>query len=266
MKQEQIRTDLVLEQNTKDLIVEERRVENNIKIVECTDSKYHYSTIYFQDITDHKEYNHLKKTLLEELKKYITIKENDHILVIGLGNSKSTPDSLGPLSLDHILITRHLEEFGSIEEGYSNVCIYKPDVLGNTGIESTSIIKNMIKEIKPTKVIIIDSLKANDLNRLTKTIQITNKGINPGSGIHNDRGELSKKTLGVEVTSIGIPTVVDIKTIIETTTNTKVQIKDNFIVTPTNIDFVIERLSYLLGTTLNQTFHKNFLRQNNNEY
>ena len=266
MKEEKIRTDLVLEQNTKELKVENRKEENNIIIVECTDSKNKYTTIYFQDITDQKEYHNLQKVLHQELKKYIEIRNNDKILVIGLGNSKSTPDSLGPLTIDHILVTRYLEEFGSIEEGYSNVCVYKPDVSGNTGIESTIIIKNIIKEMKPTKVIMIDSLKANDLNRLTKTIQITSKGINPGSGIYNDRGELSKNTLGVDVISIGIPTVVDIKTIIETTINKKIQLKNNFIVTPTNIDFVIERLSYLLGNTLNQTIHKNYLRQNKNEY
>ena len=265
MKQETIRSDLVLEQNTKELVVEERREENHIKIVECRDHKYQYSTIYFQDITDYQDYHNLQNVLQKELKKYIKVIENDQILVIGLGNSKSTPDSLGPLTLEHILVTRHLKNFGEIEEGYSNVCIYKPDVSGNTGIESTSIIKNIIKEIKPSKVIMIDSLKANDLNRLTKTIQITSKGMNPGSGIHNDQGELSKKTLGVEVISIGIPTVVDIKTIIETTTNAKIQVKDNFIVTPTNIDFVIEKLSYLLGDTMNQILHKNYLRQNNKE-
>jgi spore protease len=94
-----------------------------------------------------------------------------------------------------------------------------------------------------------------------KTIQITNKGLNPGSGINNDRGEISKKTLGVDVIVVGIPTVVDIKTIVKDTTNSSINIKENLIVTPTNIDYLIEKLSIILANSLNKTLHKNYSRQ-----
>ena len=125
--------------------------------------------------------------------------------------------------------------------------------MGNTGIESIAIIKSIVKDINPTKIIIIDSLKASNKERLIKTIQITNSGINPGSGINNSRGEISKKTIGCDVVAIGIPTVVDMST----------NVKENFIVTPTNIDFVIERLSSLIASSLNKSLHKNYNRQIN---
>lgn len=249
-----VRTDLLLEKKTKHKNINEEDFDD-IKVITTKESNYYYTTIYFNDITDINSYYNLEKIFIKELSKYIKIKENDVFLVIGLGNSKSTPDSLGPLSIDKILPTKYLFDLGDVEEGYSNVSIYKPDVIGNTGIESITIIKSIIKEVNPTKVIIIDSLKASNIERLTKTIQITNSGINPGSGINNNRGELSKKTINKEVIAIGIPTVVDIKSLI------KDDSKESFIVTPTNIDFVIERLSTLISKTVNINLHKNYNRQ-----
>ena len=254
-------TDLILEQNsTKNNIINQF---NDITITNTNYYNYKYTTIYFNDIFDNKKLKILEELLIIELKKYIKVEEKDKFIIIGLGNDSSAPDALGPKTIDHILVTAHLYSIGEVEEGYSNVSIFKPSVIGNTGIESYDLIKSIIKTIKPTKVIIIDSLKANDLSRLTKTIQITNKGINPGSGINNDRGEISKKTLGIDVIVVGIPTVVDIKTIIKNTTNKNINIKENLIVTPTNIDYLIERLGVLLATSINKTLHKNYSRQIN---
>ena len=247
-----IRTDLLYEQkNIKNTNSE--TYYKDIKLVSQKDKKNDYSTIFFEDITDYESYLNLQKVFTKELIKYIKIKENDIVLIIGLGNKKSTPDSLGPLTIDKLLPTRYLFELGDVEEGYTNVSIYKPDVMGNTGIESIAIIKSIVKDINPTKIIIIDSLKASNKERLIKTIQITNSGINPGSGINNSRGEISKKTIGCDVIAIGIPTVVDMST----------SVKENFIVTPTNIDFVIERLSSLIASSLNKSLHKNYNRQIN---
>lgn len=247
-----IRTDLLYEQkNIKNTNSE--TYYKDIKLVSQKDKKNDYSTIFFEDITDYESYLNLQKVFTKELIKYINIKENDIVLIIGLGNIKSTPDSLGPLTIDKLLPTRYLFELGDVEEGYTNVSIYKPDVMGNTGIESIAIIKSIVKDINPTKIIIIDSLKASNKERLIKTIQITNSGINPGSGINNSRGEISKKTIGCDVIAIGIPTVVDMST----------NVKENFIVTPTNIDFVIERLSSLIASSLNKSLHKNYNRQIN---
>ena len=233
-----IRTDLLLEQK-KGKIKTNESYYKGIKTVTTKDNNFNYTTIFFDDITDYSSSINLEKVFSNELCKYLKLSDDDIIIIIGLGNEKSTPDSLGPLTIDKIFPTRYLFELGDVEEGYTNVSIYKPDVIGNTGIESSSIIKSLIDEVNPTKIIIIDSLKANNIERLTKTIQITDSGINPGSGINNSRGEISKKTLNKEVIAIGIPTVVDIKSLIDE------NMEESFIVTPTNIDFIIEKLSTL---------------------
>lgn len=256
-----IRTDLIVDQENNAKIKTTSRKYQDVKVLLSKDKDYNYTTIFFNDITDKTNFLSLQKVLKEELDKYLKITTKDKILVIGLGNKYATPDSLGPTTIEKVLVTRYLFLLGDVEQGYSNVSTYKPDVIGNTGIESINIIKNLIQDIKPTKVVVIDALKANKLERLAKTIQITNSGIHPGSGISNDRGEISKKTMNCEIIAIGIPTVVDIKTIIESKTQNNLNVKDNFIVTPTNIDFLIEKLSYLLGNTLNIIFHKNYLRQ-----
>lgn len=258
-----IRTDLILE---KELTVESHsKVKDigKIKVTETTNQKNHYTTISFKDISDKDNYEEVLKVLIKELKKYIKITNKDTILVIGLGNEKSTPDSLGPKVIDHILVTRYLTLFGDLEEGYSNVCSFTPNVMGNTGIETSEMIKSIIKNTESTKVIVIDSLKTNHINRLVKTIQITDQGISPGSGIQNNRKEISKETMNIDIIAIGVPTVVDIKTIIENYTNKEVLPKENLIVTPTNIDFTIERLSYLISDSINILLHKNYIRQNN---
>lgn len=242
-----IRTDLIIEdEKSKNKVLE----NDYFLITESKKDKGKYTTIEYQDITDREECIALEKVLKKELIKYISPKKEDKYLVIGLGNAKSTPDSLGPKTVDKIIVTRYLYLLGEIDERYSNVSIYKPDVCGNTGIESLTIIKSIIKEIKPTKVIVIDALKASKLNRLIKTIQITDTGIHPGSGIMNNQGEISSTTVNAKVIAIGVPTVVDKNTMLEK------EASDNFMVTPTNIDFVIERLATLLGNTLNSIFHQ----------
>lgn len=246
-------TDLITE---KKIITGKEKIinkNNNLKVLKTTLNNNKYTTITFNDISTKNNYLEVQNILIKELKEYIKLKENDIILVIGLGNSKSTPDSLGPSVIDNVLVTRYLFLSNSIDKGYSNVSSFIPNVMGNTGINSIKIIKNIIKEIKATKVIIIDSLKTSNLDRLVKTIQITNEGISPGSGINNNRGEISKKNMHTEIIAIGVPTVVDIKTIIKE--------KENIIVTPTNIDFIIEKLSILIGNSINISLHKNFIRQ-----
>lgn len=258
-----IRTDLILEKEIETESSSNIKKAGAIKVVETTHQNSHYTTISFKDISDKDNYNEVLKVLTKELKKYLKITNKDTILVIGLGNEKSTPDSLGPKVIDHILVTRYLTLFGPLEEGYSNVCSFTPDVMGNTGIDTSDMIKSIIKNTNSTKVIIIDSLKTNHLNRLVKTIQITDQGISPGSGIQNNRKEISKETMNIDIIALGVPTVVDIKTIIENYTNKEILPKENLIVTPTNIDFTVERLSYLISDSINNILHKNYIRQNN---
>ena len=262
LEEKNIRSDLITEceiEKEKGKRKEEQTEKNGIKIIKTNIEKEKYTTITFEDITDKASFEEIQKVLIEELKEYISYQKNKKYLIIGLGNEKSTPDALGPKTIENILVTRYLFLIGDVEEGYSNVAVYAPSVIGNTGVESVSLIKSLIKDLEPDMVILIDALKASSLKRLVKTIQLTNSGIHPGSGIQNDRGEISKKTMGCEVLAIGVPTVVDINTIRNTQ---KEQLEDNFIVTPTNIDFVIERLSYLIGNSLNKILHKNYSTTN----
>ena len=244
-----VHTDLITEKKlfgVKEEIIE----ENNIKLIRTKNHNDYYSTIYFKDITDKNNYQNVQEIFIKELKKYLKIQSTDKILVIGLGNEKSTPDSLGPKVIDNILVTRYLFLLGEVEEGYINVCSFKPNVMGNTGIDSFSIINNIIENTKVNKIIIIDALKTNNFENLVKTIQITNTGITPGSGIGNYQKEITSKTINKDIIVIGVPTVIDISNTIN---------KDNYIVTPTNIDYLIEKLSILIGNGINKTIHKNFL-------
>lgn len=255
LNKKDLRTDLILEKQYKNL----KSKTTKYKDIEIITTKYknnNYTTIYFNDATDKDNYLNLEKVLIKELKKYINIKENDTILVVGLGNSKSTPDALGPSTIDDILVTRHLKLLNVLDKDYSVVSAFKPSVMGTTGIESIDLIKNIIKDIKATKVIAIDALKASKIERLVKTIQITDSGIHPGSGINNNRGEISKNTMETDVISIGIPTVVDLKTILESILEEEIELDENLILTPTDIDYQIEKLSKLLSISINKTLHK----------
>lgn len=255
LNKKDLRTDLILEKQYKNLESKTTKYKD-IEIITTKYKNNNYTTIYFNDATDKENYLNLEKVLIKELKKYINIKENDTILVVGLGNSKSTPDALGPCTIDSILVTRHLKLLNVLDKDYSVVSTFKPSVMGTTGIESIDLIKNIIKDIKATKVIAIDALKASKIERLVKTIQITDSGIHPGSGINNNRGEVSKNTMKTDVISIGIPTVVDIKTILESILEEEIELDENLILTPTDIDYQIEKLSKLLSISINKTLHK----------
>lgn len=262
-KMDNLRTDLVLE---KDINLENSsKIEeyNSIKVIDSRQKKYHFTTIFFDDITDKKNYEEVLTVFIKQLKKYLMIEKEDIILVVGLGNEDSTPDSLGPKTIENILVTRYLYLFGEVEGNYSNVCSFVPNVMGNTGIETTDIIKSIIKETHATKVIIVDALKTNHIDRLTKTIQITDQGIAPGSGVQGKRKEISKETMNIDIIAIGVPTVVDIETILENYTKKNYFLKENLIVTPTNIDFIIEKLAFLISDSINISLHKDFKRQNN---
>lgn len=224
-----IRSDLVIENETTDYI-KDYYEKNNIKVdyIKLDENniikrkKGDYITISFSDITDSNNFNNVLDVLIEELFKILkltNIKKTDKCLIIGLGNNKSTPDSLGFETIKNIIVTRHLYEIGEVDNKYRNVSVLEPNVMGNTGIESKDIITGVIKEIKPDFIIAIDSLAAGSIERVQKTIQITNTGINPGSGIGNERGELSFDTIGIPVIGIGVPTVVSIAVIVNDTIN-----------------------------------------------
>ncbi|RKD23981.1 GPR endopeptidase [Ammoniphilus oxalaticus] len=136
----------------------------------------------------------------------------DHkALVVGLGNWNVTPDALGPIVVDHLLVTRHLYELmpEHVEDGYRQVSAISPGVLGITGIETSEIVYGIVEKTRPDFVIAIDALASRALERVNTTIQVSDTGINPGSGVGNKRKPLTKQALGIPVIAIGVPTVVD---------------------------------------------------------
>jgi len=141
----------------------------------------------------------------------IGIKKDASCLVVGLGNWNVTPDALGPQVCENLLVTRHLYELSpeNVDEGYRPVSALAPGVMGLTGIETSDIIVGVVEKTKPDFVIAIDALASRSIERVNSTVQISNTGIHPGSGVGNKRKELSEETLGVPVIAVGVPTVVD---------------------------------------------------------
>jgi spore protease len=174
-----------------------------------------YVTIEFDDITDTTNYKKLKTVLKEELKPFL--KGKDKILFIGLGNKASTPDSLGPLVIEDVLVTAYLKEFGPLEKGFRETMSFSPGVTGSNGIETSTVVLNLVKSVNPSFVVLIDALASKSLRRVCKTIQITTAGITPGGGIGNSREEISFDTLGVPVLALGVPTVVDAVSVVSDT-------------------------------------------------
>lgn len=334
LKNKGYRTDLVIDEitrekdtklsskileKTKNVTVEEVIIDEKAKFNKKNGI---YETISFTDITDKNNFKEVEEVAVKTLKNMLNklnISSNAKILVVGLGNASSTPDALGPKTLDHVLVTRHLFLLGEVEEGYRNVASFKPSVTGVTGIETKDLIEGIKEKIKPDILIVIDALASSSIERLNKTIQITSAGISPGSGVGNNRLEISQDTLHIPVIAIGVPTVVDGATIVENTlqlllkkisygienkeneklklvpiTNqnylnhtkelSKEQKEDllgmvglldeqelkslilevllpvnyNMMVTPKEIDYLIEKLSLLLGNMINKSLHEHF--------
>jgi len=329
-----VRTDLIVESidtNNSEDIIQKEKIIDNIKITDITvkkdleqlnKKKGKYITISFEDITDTQNRKKVEDIVTRELitlMKHNDIGKDSTALVVGLGNYKSTPDSLGPKVINKIIVTRHLYMIDSlqVEEGYRNVSSFIPGVMGSTGIEAHNIINGIVKEIRPDFIIVIDALASSSVDRVNKTIQMTDTGIHPGSGVGNTRREISNNTLGIPVIAIGIPTVVDAVTIVSDTlkyllkkfsynkdninnhanklkpvTSINYLSKEtkelsseekekvlgflgnldeeemhqlifevltpigyNLMVTPKEVDFVIDKLSLLLSTSINRSLH-----------
>ena len=227
----QIRTDLAIDyvEEKKELkgvsyntTLEDGITITNVELDEINDlnkKKGKYITLEFDDITDTNNRKLVEECLTKVLKRMLKIKKNSLGLIVGLGNDKSTPDSLGPLVVNDVIITNHLYILNELSGNYNRVAAINPGVMGETGIETSDIIESIIKKIKPDYLIVIDSLASKSIERLNKTIQITDTGIHPGSGIGNKRKEISFETLHIPVIAIGVPTVVDATVIVSDTIN-----------------------------------------------
>lgn len=229
----------------------------------------------------------VSKAMAQALEGMIKLDPSMTALVVGLGNWNVTPDALGPKVVAKLMITRHLKELvpDSIDEGIRPVCAIAPGVLGITGIETYEIIKGIVEKIKPNLIICIDALASRKMERINRTIQIGNTGISPGSGVGNKRMEISERTLGVPVIAVGVPTVVDAATMANDTIDLVLDamIKEanqggkfyemlqsidknekgqmirelldpyvgNFMVTPKEVDMIIDSLSVILANGIN---------------
>lgn len=225
--------------------------------------KGNYISILFKDITDSSNFEQVLNIITKELKELLAKKNliNKSSLIVGLGNDYSTPDSLGPKTIKSIVATRHLYEIGDVDYNYSCVAKIAPGVFSTSGIETYDIIKGIVDRTNPEFLIIIDALSSTSIEKINRVIQITDSSIEPGSGVGNVRKELSKNSLGREIIVIGIPTVVNLHTIVRNFLSEydvdEILIKkgNNFMVTPKEIDFEIERLSLLLAKSINNVLH-----------
>ena len=293
--------------NITEVILEEKNDLNK--------KKGKYITLEFEDITDTENAEKVTSALVNVLNGILDISKDSYGLIVGLGNDKSTPDSLGPLTVNNIVVTNHIFILDELSDNYKRLSAINPGVMGTTGIETSDIIESIVSKIKPDYLIVIDSLASKSIERLNKTIQITDTGIHPGSGIGNKRKEISFDTLGIPVIAIGVPTVVDAAVIVSNTINfiyknyefnknysnnpkskltfnnvnyLNSNIKEskeekrkllglvgtldeieletfiyevlnpigyNFMVTPKEIDFVIQKLSLIISNSINKTIH-----------
>lgn len=200
--------------------------------------------------------NILSEELREMIRNAMDCKEKlPEILVAGLGNMEATPDSLGPKAVSNLMITRNIPK--SDESKAAIISAISPGVMAQTGMETSEIIGGIINRTGPDVLIVIDSLAARKLSRLTTTIQICNTGIEPGSGVGNNRKTINKNTMGIPVIAIGVPTVVDASTLIYDLYPELEEQGMNYgsyqsmYVTSKDIDALIKRISYTLSEGIN---------------
>lgn len=224
-------------------------------------SKGRYITVETDRLSAHPEdFAEQSMNISDEISALIPDKER--LLIVGLGNESITPDALGPKTASRIIATRHvaLENAGQELSGLrlNSVSVLAAGVMGQTGIESSELIYAVCEKVRPTCIIAVDALACTDISRLGTTIQITDTGISPGSGVQNRRKELSKEALGVPVIAVGVPTVVDMHSIVENITG-KAPDKHlpNMMVTPRDIDKLIDRTAHLLAYSINRTAQPN---------
>lgn len=204
----------------------------------------------------HREVSEVIADLLREL-----TGTAESVLVAGLGNRDVTPDALGPQAVSNLMITRHLiREYGREMMGMDDCCVVSgivPGVMAQTGMETSEILQGIIEETRPDLLIVIDALAARSTRRLGRTVQITDTGIQPGSGVGNHRGSLTKESLGIPVIAIGVPTVVEAAAIVYDAQGNCEKMPphlNGMFVTPKNIDEMIKQLSFTLSEALNMVF------------
>lgn len=202
----------VKEENQNGIRITRVKVENEAGAAALSKPMGTYVTLESEQLsyTDKEQYRSLCGALKTELSAMIKADMTRPVLVVGLGNRNITADALGPKTVEQMLVTRHLmENMPRLSPGAASVCAIAPGVLGITGIETMEIVKGVAERIQPGLIVAVDALAARRTERINTTVQISDTGISPGSGVGNNRKELSRATLGTDVIAIGVPTVVD---------------------------------------------------------
>jgi len=244
----------------------------------------------------------ISRLLAQKLGELHPLPQDALILVVGLGNWQVTPDALGPLVCEKMLVTRHLQEImpPELQGRVRPVCALRPGVMGLTGIETAEIILGVTQRIAPSLIIAIDALAARRTARVNATIQISDTGINPGAGLGNKRVSINEKSVGVPVVAIGVPTVVDAATLVNDTMDNIIhalknaapkgeaffnmlenmegeerytlirEVLDpeagNMFVTPKEVDAVMGRLAHVIAGALNMALHPGVTAEDVNRY
>ncbi len=243
------------------------------------------------------EIEKISSIVAQKLKMLFTFTKNDTVLLIGLGNNNAIPDALGPKVVDATIATRHIKKYmpAEMDQNTISLCALAPGVLGETGIETAEIIKGVVDHVKPSCIIVVDSLAAASIQRVGSTIQITDTGINPGSGMEgNKRMPISFDSMGVPVIALGVPTVVNTSFILFETVNTLIEqwqkegykqipqvnsetidkiskkmlatFAGNLAVTPKVIDALVMEMATILAAGIAQAVHPGVHRYNYHYY
>lgn len=219
-----------------------------------------------REITDFEYTSEIMSNVMEKMLPKEAISKG--ILVIGLGNRYITADSLGAKVVEKTMVTRHFISYApeDMDQRIQSVSAIAPGVLGVTGIETEELVEAVVKTVQPGAVIAVDALAARTVSRIATTVQISNTGISPGSGVGNKRRGLNQKTLGVPVIAVGSPTVVYASTIIQDALSNygedivpHVDIPEDIaqmVVTPRDIDEVVDDMSKIISLGLNLLIHR----------
>ena len=265
----EIRTDLALESFSADRLPENVHISRRGEAFDITEiiidndscletigkGKGRYITLDGSNLSRFSDdYQLMAQELAQELSALVPEGE---VLVVGLGNNDITPDAIGPQTAAKVLATRHLRDETDIGGEHfltslRPVSSFAGGVMGQTGIETAEIVRAISVELRPAAIIAVDALACTDISRLGTTIQLTDTGISPGSGVSNRRQELSEKLFNIPVIAVGVPTVVDMHTIVRSLTGKKINGElPNMMVTPRDIDRLTERASQLLAFGIN---------------
>ena len=241
----------------KSCTVTTTKIENSREAKALKREQGTYITIEYgknYSITDD-EFENIVDIISQKIKLFSDRYFGKRIVVAGIGNRNITADSIGPKSVDRIIVTRAFENTEFISNDcLGNVCAIATDVFGITGIECAELIEGIAHVLNPALIIVIDALATTSLNRLCKTVQISDTSLTPGGGVDNDRKQISSHNINVPIISIGVPTVIDANTLVN---DIVAEYGDSLIAMPAQIDKATDMGAKLIAFSLNKALHNN---------